>query len=462
MLTNFSDAEPGNKIAVISAACRFSEAENLELYWDILYEGKSCFTKFPKDRINIDAFYNQEPGIEEYLTYQCHGAFMKNIYDFDNEFFNIKPEDAICMDPQQRICLELTQELFDRAGYTKEEVKGKNIGLYIGATETPYYRSNLKNMNPIGARSHAMLTLPNMIAGRISDFYDLKGESLILNTACSTSLVAIHMACKSLQNQHVDMAIAGGIMINEGELDWVSFSKAKALAHGSVMYVFDERADGFIPGDGAGLVLLKRFEDALRDGDEIKAVILGSSVNNDGKTLGVTTPNLKAQKALIEMGIKNSRVSPKTISYYEAHGTGTQIGDPIEIKAATEVYQQYTDKIGYCALGSVKSNIGHTALAAGVASFIKILLSFKHKVIPSTLNCEFPHPRLNFSSSPFFPNTSRKLWESNTPRRAALSAFGFGGTNAHVIMQEATLIEQNISRKPLPLTEFKRKTFTLK
>ncbi|MCP4630103.1 MAG: hypothetical protein GY850_42325, partial [bacterium] len=238
----------------------------------------------------------------------------------------------------------------------------------------------------------------------------------------------------------------------------------KVLSEDGKSYVFDERAKGFVLGEGAGLLLLKDYEAAVRDHDRILATILGSAVNNDGKTMGVTVPNKEGQKAVIQAAIDAGGITPDTIGYLEAHGTGTLLGDPIEIKAATEVYKGYTDETGYCAVGSVKSNLGHTMTAAGVISLIKVILSLQHRQIPATLHCRTPHPRFKFDESPFYPNTQLKPWHKrNGVRRAAVSSFGFGGTNCHMILEQGFEKDQYpySPRRPLPATPFKRKWYWL-
>ena len=365
------------------------------------------------------------------------------------------------MDPQHRILLELAQELFDRGGYTKALLSKSKTGIFIGAKENSYLRNAFYNV-PEAERQHIIVnSISNMMAARIADYYNLTGPAKTLDTACSSSLVAVHDACQSIFNGESDTAIAGGIYLMIDPFSHVAFSRAKVLSKTGKSHVFDERADGFVLGEGAGLVLLKDYEQARREGDRILATILGSAVNNDGQTMGLTVPNQQGQKAVIEAALTKSQVDPATISYLEAHGTGTLLGDPIEIKAATEVYRLQTDKTQYCAVGSVKSNLGHTMTAAGITGLIKMLLAMQHRQLPATLHCEHPHPRFGFESSPFYPNLKLAPWAVNAAaRRAAISSFGFGGTNCHMILEEAPQ-GYVASRESLPLTQFNRRHYWL-
>ena len=387
-------------------------------------------------------------------TYTNHGGYLNDIAGFDARYFKLSDNEALTLDPQHRIALELAQELFDRSGFAKEELKGSLTSVFIGAKDNGYIRNGYSFI-PDDALKHTIVNnISNMIAARISDFYNLKGQSLVIDTACSSSLVAVHQACQSIIHGESQLAVAGGIYLIVDPFVHIGFSQAKVLSDDGKSYVFDERAKGFVLGEGAGFVLLKDYDQAEADGDQISGIILGSAVNNDGQTMGLTVPNQQGQKAVIEEALRHSEVHPETISYLEAHGTGTLLGDPIEIKAATEVYRQQTEKNCYCAVGSVKSNLGHTMTAAGIAGLIKILLSMQHKKIPATLHCENPHPRFGFDRSPFYPNTQLKDWESkHGVRRAAISSFGFGGTNCHMILEGPEKSYQ-VKRQPLPLTRF--------
>jgi len=441
------------KIAIIGMSCVLPGADNIEEYWNNLKEGKNVITDIPRDRWNSSDHYSEQGGWDK--MYTTKGGFIRNAGAFDTEYFKINEDDAISMDPQQRIVLELTRSLLAHAGYKKEEINNTQTSVYIGAKDNSYVKNNY-NLLPDGAYQRTIVNnISNMIAARVSDFYNLKGASQTIDTACSSSLVAIHQGCNDIFEGKTDMVIAGGISIMVDAFGHIGFSQAGVLSKDDKSYVFDDRAQGFVMGEGGGLVLLKSYEKAKIDGDHIYGVISSSSVNNDGKTMGLTVPNKEGQKEVISNTLLQAKIDPKQITYYEAHGTGTLLGDPIEVKAASEVYQTLTkDKnasFQYCAIGSVKSNIGHTMLSAGVSGLIKILLQLKNKMIVPTLNCERPHPRFKFKETPFYPNTELKPWhagiESN--RKAALSSFGFGGTNCHMIIEEED--NKNAKRKPLPI-----------
>ena len=447
------------KIAIIGAVCRLPKSPDLESFWHNLAEGNDLISR-DTDRWDMQAFYSEDkdaPG----KTYTHHGGYLEDIAGFDAGYFNLNDEEAITLDPQHRIVLELAQELFDRAGFSKEELSNSRTSVFIGAKDNGYIRNGY-HLIPENALQHTIVNnISNMIPARISDFYNLKGASKTIDTACSSSLVAVHDACESIIHDISDTAVTGGVYLIVDPFAHVGFSKAKVLSTDGKSYVFDKRAQGFVLGEGAGLVLLKDYDKALRDGDQILGTVLGSAVNNDGKTIGLTVPNQQAQKEVIEQALSKAEVNPESITYLEAHGTGTLLGDPIEIKAATEVYRNFTQDAGYCAVGSVKSNVGHTMTAAGVVGLIKILLAMKHRQIPATLHCESPHPRFEFDQSPFYPNTALKPWQPKEGvLRAAISSFGFGGTNCHLIVEESP---QNhlVKRLPLPTTPFNRMHFWL-
>ncbi|MCP4357639.1 MAG: polyketide synthase, partial [Chloroflexi bacterium] len=413
----------------------------------------------PVGRWDADTFYGPLPG-QAAKTYTNYGAFIDNIEYFDAKFFGISDEHALTMDPQHRIMLELAQELLDGSGYRPDELAGTNTGVFIGAKENLYVRNSYHLVPQPALQQVLVSSIGNMIAARISDFYNLKGPSQVIDTACSSSLVAIHNACQSILRGETELAIAGGIFLMVDAFAHIGLSQAKVLSDDGKSHIFDERAKGFVLGEGGGLVVLKRYDAAVRDHDQILGVILGSAVNNDGKTMGLTVPDQAAQKAVIEEALNRSRITPDTITYLEANGTGTLLGDPIEIKATSEVYRQYTTDRQYCAVGSVKSNVGHTMLAAGVTSLIKVILSLNHQQIPATLHCEKPHPRFRFEESPFYPNTRLRAWEPRNGRWVgAVSSFGFGGTNCHLIIERGRQDHQ--TRQPLPLTQFNRKRYWL-
>ena len=449
-----------NKIAIIGMACRLPQSPDPESFWENLAAGRNLVREVSPDRWDPQAFFDPDPGAPN-KTYTNHAGFLDNIADFDAACFGISDDEALILDPQHRIMLELSRELFDHAGLTRADLSNTRTGVFIGAKDNHYLRNHY-HLIPQGAMQHILVNnISNMMAARISDFYNLKGASKSIDTACSSSLVAVDEACRSIINKETDMVVAGGIYLLMDPFAHIGFSKAKVLSNDGKSYVFDERAGGFVLGEGAGLVLLKDYEQALWDGDCIHCVILGSAVNNDGKTMGLTVPNQESQKRVMQSALDRSGIDPGTITYLEAHGTGTLLGDPIEIKAATEVYGQYTRKTGACALGSVKSNLGHTMMAAGITGLIKILLCMKHRQIPPTLHCESPHPRFRFDESPFYPHTRLTPWApENGIMRAAISSFGFGGTNCHMIVEEGPR-DAEPQRHPLTPRRFNRKHYWL-
>lgn len=448
------------RVAVIGMAGRFPGSDNLEQFWKNLREGRNLVGEVPAERWDISRYYSPDkdaPG----RSYSKWAGYLNDIYGFDAERFHINDTDAIMMDPHHRMLMEVSLELFDQAGYSKDELSKSRTAVYLGAGESNYIQVNLDKV-PDSYMKHIIVnTIPNMMAARIADFYNLKGEALTIDTACSSSLVAIHNASRKIIEGSCEMAVAGGVELLIDQYFHIGFSKSGALSPEDRSYVFDRRAKGFVLGEGCGLILLKDYDRAVADGDKIFGTILGSAVNNDGHTMGLTVPNQEGQKEVIQQALDVSRISPETIGYLEAHGTGTLLGDPIEIKAAGQVYRRYTEQKQFCAVGAVKSNMGHLLRASGAGGVIKLLLSLHNKEIPPTLNCELPHPRFKFAESPFYPNLSLQKWETGgNPRRAAISSFGFGGTNCHMIVEEAPA-GYSAKRESLPATTFNRKRYRL-
>ncbi|SFE51876.1 probable biosynthetic protein, Pnap_2097 family [Chitinophaga sp. CF118] len=446
------------KVAIIGMSCKLPESDNLDEYWQNLRLGKDLISETPTNRWDASNYYsaNTTPG----KTYTTKGGFLKTPGLFDARYFKISDEEAIAIDPQQRIILELSRDLLSHAGYRKEELANTKTGVYIGAKDNNYLRNNY-HLLPAGTHQHTVVnSISNMIAARVSDFYDLKGTSQVIDTACSSSLVAIHQACDDILNGKTTMAIAGGVSIMVDVFGHIGFSQAEVLSRDGRCYVFDERAAGFVMGEGAGLLMLKDYDQALADGDRIIGIVTGSSVNNDGQTMGLTVPNKEGQKEVIKETLEKAGISPEEITYYEAHGTGTLLGDPIEIKAATEVYRASTANKQYCAIGSVKSNLGHTMMAAGVTGLIKILLQMEHNQLAPTLHCESLHPRFKFEESPFYPNTKLREWNADK-KIAAISSFGFGGTNCHMVIEKPAAGNTLIKRAALPVERLSNNSYWL-
>lgn len=418
------------KVAVIGMACHFPEAPDKAAFWRNLVAGRNSIVEVPALRWDISQHYS--PAREKHKSISKWGGFIDGIEYFDPEYFGLKVNMAPHVDPLVRQFLETAVQTFADAGYGKMDLAGRRVGVFVGSRVSTY-RNRIVSLLP-----ETILGVDqNFIASHVSHLFDLRGPNLVLDSACSSSLVAIHMACRSLLAGDCEMALIGGVDILLDEGQYLMLSECQALSPDGQCFTFDERANGFVPGEGSGAVLLKPLADAIRDGDSIYAVIDGFATNNDGRTMGVTTPNPEAQRDVIMQALRQARVSPADISYIETHGTGTMIGDPIELRALTEVFREATGERQFCGVGSVKTNIGHLLCAAGVAGFIKVVLSLHHKQLPPTLNCERPNPRFNFEASPFYPNIRLSDWH---PRgglcRAGISSFGFSGTNAHVVLSE--------------------------
>ncbi|MRN51868.1 type I polyketide synthase [Paenibacillus monticola] len=444
------------KIAVVGMACHFPRAPDKNAFWDLLTEGRSGITEIPAGRWDVDKYYSPQasPG----RSMSKWGGFIEDIEQFDPQYFNISKEDAPYIDPLMRQFMEVSAETLRDAGYETKELWNKKVGVFVGARAGAFSpkltKVTKKSIIGIGQ---------NFIAAHISHLFNFRGPSLVIDSACSSSLVSLHLACQSLLLNECEAALAGGVDILLDEKPYLILSEGGALSPDGQCHTFAESANGFVPGEGCGAVLLKRLEQAIEDGDQIYAVIEGSAVNNDGRTMGITTPNAEAQEEVIREAVHKSGADPATISYVEAHGTGTMIGDPIELRALSNVFRSYTEERQYCAVGSVKSNIGHLLCAAGIASFIKVVLSLKNGQLPPTLNCQTPNPRFKFQESPFYPNTALKAWEPRQGyRRAGISSFGFGGTNAHLIVggyDVKSAQKYNAARAPLPKLEYNRSRY---
>lgn len=430
-------------IAIVGMSIKSSGASNLDEFWNNLKQGSDNIRKLPASRKqDYDTVYtlftNKKPDPE--LEYgEC--GYLDEIDKFDNDFFNIAPNEARVMDPNQRVLLENICEAIEDAGYSCDHFKSRNVGVYVGYSSDfgEEYKNYINKIDPSLLSISTPGNIKSIIASRISYFLDLKGPALLVDTACSSSLVAVHMACRAIKEGECDMAIASGVkieLIRASELQADIGTDARNFRSKT----FDIDADGMGAGEGVGSVLLKPLHKALEDGDHIYAVILGSSINQDGKTIGITAPNPAAQADLLQKAWIDAGIHPETITYLEAHGTGTALGDPIEIKGITEAFRRYTSKSQFCGIGSVKTNIGHLDNAAGIAGFIKAALALHHKEIPRTLNFNIPSPKIDFEESPVYVVDKHTAWEvSGIPRRCGVSAFGLSGTNCHIVLEEAPL-----------------------
>lgn len=429
-------------LAVIGMCGRFPGARNIEEFWRNLRDGIESISFFSDEEL-IDA--GVDPARLGPHHVRARGV-LDDIEMFDAPFFGINPREAEIIDPQHRVFLECSWQALEDAGYDPERYDGA-VGIFAGPNFNSYFLFNLfSNRELLKRYGHFEATVrsrADLLTTFVSYKLNLHGPSVAVQTACSTSLVATHMACQSLLNHECDMALAGGVSISVPQKSGYVYREGGILSPDGHCRAFDAMAQGTVFGNGVGIVVLKRLADALTDGDTIHAVIKGSAVNNDGAAkVGYTAPSLEGQAAVIAEAQAAAGVDCATISYMEAHGTGTALGDPIEVAALTHAFRASTQQTGFCALGSVKTNIGHLDTSAGIAGFIKCVLSLKHQLLPPSLHFQQPNPQIDFSGSPFFVNTELRRWPSlASPRRAAVSSFGIGGTNAHVILEEAPGVE---------------------
>ncbi|MFE6286676.1 SDR family NAD(P)-dependent oxidoreductase [Streptomyces sp. NPDC057877] len=443
-------------LAIIGMAGRFPGAPDTAAFWELLRDGRSGVREVPRGRWDVASLYSPEyaPG----MSISKWGGYLDGIEDFDPAYFGIPEADAAHMDPLIRLFLETAETAIADAGYRGEELNGRSVGVFVGSG-TSTYASRVT----VPGRATATGLNQNFIAAHLAHLHDLRGPNLVVDTACSSSLSGLHLARQSLLLGECEMALVGGADLLLDETPYLSLSAARALSPDGTCHVFDASANGFVPGEGVGAVLVKPLPAALRDGDRILAVIESTAMNNDGRTMGLTTPNPDAQQAVVREALRRAGADPASVSYVEAHGTGTMIGDPMELRSLTGVFGESTDERQFCAVGSVKSNVGHLLMAAGMAGLQKIVLSLQHRQLPPTLHCERPNPRFAFETSPFRIQDRLGPWEPRQGvRRAGLSAFGFGGTNCHVVLREPTgpaETDRRAVRTPLPAPVFQRRRY---
>jgi acyl transferase domain-containing protein/acyl-CoA synthetase (AMP-forming)/AMP-acid ligase II/acyl carrier protein len=463
-----------NDIAVIGMSCRFPGAPNFRQFWRNLCEGVESMQFFSDEELLQSGV---DPRLLDNPDYVKVSSVLPDIEWFDARFFGITPRDAALMDPQQRVLLECAWETFEVAGYNPLAYRG-SVGVYAGAGMNTYLLNNLYPARSFQSSDNAseILTLDSMegfrvmvandkdyLPTRISYKLNLRGPSINVQTACSTTLVAVHMAAQAVRSGECDMALAGGVSIKVPQEAGYQYLEDMIVSPDGHCRAFDARAQGTVFGNGAGLVLLKRLDEAIADGDHIFAVIKGSAINNDGSgKVGYMAPSQSGMAAVVGEALTRSGVDPRSIGFVEAHGTGTALGDPIELGAITEGFRTLTTERGYCAVGSVKTNVGHLQIASGVAGFIKASLALYHKQIPPTLHFETPNPRIDFANSPFYVNDRLQDWSSaEWPRRASVNSLGIGGTNAHVVLEEAPRQEpQSPSGQPLHVLPISARTPT--
>src|SRR5581483_7062565 len=452
-----------NDIAIIGMSGRFPQARNVQEFWRNLKEGVEAVSFFTDQELLAAGVALATLKHPDYVK---AGAVLDAVDAFDAAFFDISPHDAALMDPQQRFFLECAWEALEEAGYDTLRCDSR-IGVFAGAGMNTYLLYNIASDRALqeqeGNFNIGLGNEKDYLATRTAYKLNLKGPSISIGTACSTSLVAVHLGVQSLLNHECDMALAGGVAIQVPHGTGYRHQEGGITSSDGHTRVFDKNAQGTIRSSGAGVVLLKRLAEALNDGDRVLAVIKGSAVNNDGSDkIGYTAPSVSGQAAVIVEAQEVAGVNPEMIDYIEAHGTATRLGDPIEVTALTQAFRRSTQQRQYCALGSVKSNIGHTDVAAGIAGLIKVVLALQHRQIPPSLHFVEPNPEIAFADSPFFVNNQLRDWErKGHPRTAGVSSFGIGGTNAHVMVQEAPIqaAPQAMSR-PYYLLPLSAKTAT--
>ncbi len=427
-------------IAIVGMAARLPGSSNVREFWSNLRAGVEGIRDLGDDELSAEGVPAEELAAPNYVK---RAADLAEMECFDAEFFGFSPKEAAILDPQHRHFLECAWEALEDAGHPPEAFAGR-IGVYAGSGMAAYFARNLLT-NPELVRSVGLFLLrhtgndKDFLTTRVSYLLDLKGPSVNLQTACSTSLVATHAACQSLLNGECDLALAGGVTIEIPHRRGYLFKRGEILSADGRCRSFDHRSQGTVFGSGVGVVVLRRLQDALEDRDHVYAVVKGSAINNDGSgKVGYLAPSVDGQAEAIAEAIAVAGVSADSIGYVECHGTGTQVGDPIEIAAMTQAFRQSTEATGFCGVGSVKSNIGHLDTAAGAASLIKAALALEHAEIPPTLGFEAPNPTIPFSESPFYVAHELRAWPRGAePRRAGVNSLGVGGTNAHVVLEEA-------------------------
>jgi surfactin family lipopeptide synthetase A len=429
-------------IAIIGISARLPFAENLNDFWENIKNGLDCIGTFPESRRSDTdrylAYSDYYAGIRERGIKYSEGAFLNEIDKFDYNFFRMSPKEAQLMDPFQRIFLETAYEAIENAGYGGKNLSGTCTGVYLGFASTcmDSYQKIIYEVEPTSIPDCIAATLPAIIPSRVSYLLNLNGPSMVIDTACSSSLVALHLACQAIKNGDCEQAIAGGIKLHLLPLADEYLKTGMESSDGRTR-TFDSDSDGTGMGEGTVAIFLKPLGKAKKDGDTVYAVIKGSAINQDGNSMGITAPNPDAQTKVIVNAWKDAGIDPETISYIEVHGTGTKLGDPIEIKGLRGAFENYTQRRQFCALSSVKSNIGHLYECAGLVNLIKAVMAIKNKTIPPSIHFDKPNRGIDFGNSPVYPNTRMRKWEPDTlPRRCGVNSFGLSGTNCHVVLEE--------------------------
>ena len=438
-------AQDDQSIAIIGISGIYPQATGLDQYWENLKNGKNCVSEIPANRWELNEFFeaDKQSAIEQGKSYSKWGGFIENFANFDPLFFNISPREAISIDPQERLFLQESWRALENSGYTRENLKNRfkqRVGVFAGITKTGF---NLYGSNTTFEDGKFFpYTSFGSVANRISYHMDITGPSMPIDTMCSSSLTAIHEACEHIKRGDCDMAFAGGVNLYLHPSSYSWLCSQQMLSRDGLCRSFGEGGSGFVPGEGVGVVLLKPLSAALEDGDTIHGIILATHVNHGGKTNGFTVPNPKAQAELIRQTIDKAGITALDVSYIEAHGTGTELGDPIEIAGLQQAFIKDTDEKGFCKIGSAKSNLGHLEAAAGIAGLTKVLLQMKHQQLAPSLHAEKTNPNISFDKTAFSINKTLCPWQphqiggKNIPRIAGISSFGAGGANAHILVQQ--------------------------
>ncbi|HEX3046695.1 MAG TPA: SDR family NAD(P)-dependent oxidoreductase [Bacillota bacterium] len=448
-------------IAIIGVSSLLPASDNIDEFWQNIHHNINCITGIPDSRKkNVDTYLNFINFPPEEIKYmEC--AYISEIDEFDYNFFRLSPNEANLMDPNHRLFLQVAWHAIEDAGYGGQKIVGSNTGIYVGYYNNlrDNYQKIISEVKPSDLPISMTGNLSAMLPSRLSYLLDLRGPTMVIDTACSSSLVAVDLACQAIKNGTCEMAIAAGIKVNTVPLDWEN-GRIGVESSDNRTRTFDDKADGSAVGEGIVAVLLKPLEKALEDGDHVYAVIKGSAINQDGTAISLTAPNPAAQTDVIIKAWENAGIDPTTISYIVAHGTATNLGDPIEIKSIQKAFHQYTDKKQFCAISTLKSKYGHLFEAAGITNLIHGMLALVHQEIPATIYFNQPNQAISFAESPVYVNTRPRKWETNgNPRRCGISAFGFSGTNCHLVLEEAPAVqEKELEKDQLKVLALSAKT----